>query len=332
MKVSGPLLKRNHRFAIFWGGGLGDILTLRPLLMGLEEALDTKVHFFTTATHLQDVFPSFGLDTVEVRILPSRPFAALRAVHASGIRFDWLYLGPYPRIKTRMLAHAVWPKRIWSLRHADVHPFLGEQVLADIRAFGLDGPAAIRLPYGGPWHRPGSKQDAPAHSYLVLHPGAKDRWETTRWPDEHWAALIRRLLLETLLDLVLVGVRSETPQLEELVGQFDAATGSRLTVRTDLSLAGLASLLEAGVGTICHNSGILHLSAMLGKPTVAVTGSSANFWRPPYPHVINVTSGACDLACNQYRCPVPFYDARCIRELSVEAVMRTVRERLLRSG
>ena len=56
--------------------------------------------------------------------------------------------------------------------------------------------------------------------------------------------------------------------------------------------------------------------------------SSARFWRPPYAHVKNVTSGACELACNQYRCPVPFYRARCIRELGVDPVFEALRPAL----
>jgi len=91
----------------------------------------------------------------------------------------------------------------------------------------------------------------------------------------------------------------------------------------------LVDSLRSSVGVICHNSGVMHLAAMLGKTTLALTGSSATFWRPPYAHVTNLSSGACNLACNQYRCPVPFYRAKCIRELEVRDVMKVVRDKLL---
>jgi ADP-heptose:LPS heptosyltransferase len=68
---------------------------------------------------------------------------------------------------------------------------------------------------------------------------------------------------------------------------------------------------------------------MLGKPTLVLTGSAPHFWRPPYAHVLNLDSGRCALACDQYRCPVPFYRARCIRELELGTVIAAVRERLL---
>lgn len=325
MKVSGSPVKRGHRFAIFWGGGLGDVLSLRPLLMGLEATLDTRACFFTTATHLPGIFSELGL-AAEVRILPSKPAEAVRLLQGLGVRFDWLYLGPYPRIRTRLLAHAARPRRIWSVRHADASPFIAEQVLADIRALGFEGPEGLQQPYGGRWAYPAAGRNAPAHDYLALHPGAKDAWETTRWPDELWAAFLPQLLRITSLDLVLVGLPSERDRLERLLRSLAGGERSRVHIKTDLQLVQLAGVIDCAAGVVCHNSGVLHLAAMLGKPTVALTGSSANFWRPPYPHVVNLTSGACNLACNQYRCPVPFYRARCIRGLDVETVLGAVRE------
>jgi hypothetical protein len=329
MKVSGSPVKRGHKFAIFWGGGLGDVLALRPLLIALEATLDTPPFFFTTATHIQGLFSELGLRT-QLHILPSKPAAALGIIRNLGIRFDWLYLGPHPRIKTRILAHMVRARRIWSVRHVAASPFIGEQVLADVRELGLQGPEAIRLPYGGKWRGAGDNYKVEtARPYLVLHPGAKGRWETTRWPEGCWAELIRQILSETGMELMLVGVPSERFQLEALLENLGPVASNRVRVQADISLPGLAMILDYSSGVICHNSGILHLAAMLGRATVAVTGSSAIFWRPPYAHVANVTSGACHIACNQYKCPVPFFHAKCIRRLEVADVMTAVRRTLL---
>jgi hypothetical protein len=327
MKPAGPLVKHNHKFAIFWGGGLGDILALRPLLIGLEAKLDTPPFFFTTATHMHGVFSELGLMTKPC-ILPPNLTGALGILRDTGVDFDWLYLGPHPRIKTRMLAHTARTHRIWSVQHAHTLPFIGEQVLADARVLGIEGPDAVHQPYGGRWAYPLRAVDLPSRDYLVLHPGSKSQWETTRWSDTCWTELLQRLLDVTSHDLVLVGLPSEGAWLERLHGQLGTAGDSRVHIKADLRLPQLARVLDGATGVVCHNSGVLHLSAMLGKPTVAVTGSSAEFWRPPYSHVINVTSGACNLACNQYRCPVPFYRARCIRKLDVETVMRAIMERL----
>ena len=315
-------LNQQDKFAIFWGGGLGDLLVLRPLLIALTNTVADAPYFFTTSTHLSDLFSAFDLK-VNLHVLPQSPAAAMRVFRSLGIRFDWLYLGPYPRMKSRMLAHAIRPHRIWSVVHPETNMFVGEQVLADIAALGLGGPEAIHLPYGGDWGNATQHGDT-GNRYLVLHPGAKERWETTRWPDAAWTDLIRNMLTELPMDLKLVGVKSERTHLEMLASVLPPSIRSRISILTDNGLDEVAATIRASEGVICHNSGIMHLSAMLRKPTLAVTGSSALYWRPPYPHVKNITSGACNLACNQYKCPVPFFRAKCIRTLEPGKVMDVV--------
>lgn len=310
---------RQDRFAILWGGGLGDVLVLRPLLMALAARLEHKPCFFTTANHLDGLFDTLGL-AVDLHVLPPSPMEALAVFRRLETPFDWIYLGPKPRIKTRMLAQVVGAQRIWSTRHADARPFLGEQILADVSALGLTAGLRTTQPYGGDWG-PAAQGDG---DYLVLHAGAKGRWETKQWPVQRWSELMLRILETTALRLLLVGTPGERALLEGLA----EGKGGRVELRTDLTLPELAARLRGSRGVICHNSGVMHLAVLLGKPTLVLTGSSPQHWRPPYGHVVNLDSGRCGLACDQYRCPVPFYRARCIRELSVDAVMDAARRLL----
>ena len=318
-------IKRQDKFAIFWGGGLGDILTLRPLLLALVRGLDTPPYFFTTASHLTGLFAELGLN-VNLQVLPRRPLAALRAIRQLGIRFDWLYLGPYPRLKTRLLAQAVGARHIWNERHRQADPFVGEQVVADVRALGL-GDSEYAQPYGGRWLPPRvSMSPAASEKYLVLHPGVKEGWQTKQWPDAAWSILINNVLTATSMNLMLVGVPSEREHLEKLVEEANIHAPARVSIRSDLSLGELCHAIDASLGVICHNSGVLHLAAMLGKNTLSLTGSSPLHWRPPYHHIKNLSSGLCNLACDQYRCPVPFYRARCIVGLGVTEVLAALSE------
>ena len=313
-------LASGERVGIFWGGGLGDLLVLRPLLMAFEARLTAAPVLYTTAQHLPNLLAELSL-TTHLQVLPRKAAAAVAMLRREN-SLDLLYIGPYTTLSTLLLAKAVKAREVWHRRHADADPFIGEQVLADARSFDLD---VAPEPYGGPL--PGVDGAKPGN-YLLLHPGAKDGWKTKQWPPENWREFMLKLLAESPLDLMLVGSGREAAFLQELTGGVPEAARARVSVKSDLSLSGLAALVATSAGVICHNSGILHLAAMLGKTTIALTGSSARFWRPPYPHVINITSGLCNLACNQYHCPVPFYHARCIRRLEVEAVMGTVRERL----
>jgi hypothetical protein len=305
---------------------LGDILVVRPLLLALCAHLERPPYFFTTANHLDGLFQSLDLP-VDLHVLPTAPLDALRLFRRLKVRFDWIYLGPHPRLKTRLLAEVVGARRIWSVRHLDAERFIGEQVLADVRDLGLAGTAAGTLPYGGEWGAAAAR--AGDGAYLVLHPGAKGRWQTKQWPEEKWRALMGYLLETSGLRLILVGTPGEQPMLEGLSAGIPEGLRTRVSVRCDYALADLAVCLRGSRGVICHNSGVMHLAAMLGKPTLALTGSAPLHWRPPYANVQNLDSGLCSLACDQYRCPVPFYQARCIRGLELDAVALAARRLLL---
>lgn len=324
--MSAPSLVRTQdRFALFWGGGLGDILVVRPLLLALAQHLERPPYFFTTAQHLEGVFGALDLP-VDLQVLPTAPLDALRVFRRLKVRFDWIYLGPHPRLKTRLLAEVVGARRIWNVRHLDAERFIGEQVLADVRDLGLAGLPAATLPYGGEWgaHATHSGDGG----YLVLHPGAKGRWQTKQWPEEKWRELMAWLLEASRLRLILVGTPDEQAMLDGLKAAQPEGVCSRLQVRTDYALADLAVCLRGSRGVICHNSGVMHLAAMLGKPTLVLTGSAPLHWRPPYTNVQNLDSGLCRLACDQYRCPVPLYHARCIRGLELDAVISAAKRLL----
>jgi heptosyltransferase-2 len=199
-----------------------------------------------------------------------------------------------------------------------------EQVLRDCRLMGLPEASAGPAGFSGflPWQvMPGS---APARPYLVLHAGSKERWQTTRWPGERWSELTTLLLEQTSFHLVFVGTASEQALVQSIAaGGQD--TG-RITASLSAPLRQTAGLIAAAGGVICHNSGILHLAAFLGAKTACITGSSARYWRPPYPWVKNITTAACDRACNRYRCPIPWYRAKCIHSITVADVWAGLKE------
>lgn len=320
----GPPLTRDTRVAIFWGGGLGDMLVLRPLLLGLQATLASPPALFTTATHLPNLLSDLGL-SVDLHVLPRTLRTALPMLRQERHVYDLLYLGPYPTLPTRLLAKAVRSAAVWQTRHVDAPSFVGEQVLADVKALRLNGPAGIHQAYGGAWRHPGVAA-VDTGAYLVLHPGAKGGWQTKQWPSAGWTALMDILLENAPVGLRLVGVEAERPLLEGLLAGLSAEQRSRISIQVNQSLQELAGCIAHSAGVICHNSGVMHLSAMLATPTLALTGASPTWWRPPYAHVNNITSGRCKLACNQYRCPVPFYRARCIRELRTDDVYAAARE------
>lgn len=111
---------------------------------------------------------------------------------------------------------------------------------------------------------------------LALHPGSGS--ERKNWPEQNWAALLRRLVAETAANLLIVGGEAEGEKLERLANVLPK---DRIEVARSLPLAELAVRLRSCAAFIGHDSGISHLAAALGVPTLALWGHTLEeIWRP----------------------------------------------------
>jgi len=124
----------------------------------------------------------------------------------------------------------------------------------------------------------------------VLHPGSGSAKKN--WPVEKFAALARWLVDELALPLVVV--RGEAD--ERVVGNLSAALVPRpVTLATGLKLVELAGVLERCAVFAGNDSGITHLAAAVGAPTVALFGpASVPIWEPRGDRVRVVQFGDAD--------------------------------------
>ncbi len=320
----------DNKICILWGGGLGDILVIRPLLMAIHNS-GIESFLFTTATHMEHFLREFCFPTKIIFI--DRTFNKIvEFIKRWAKEFKFVYIGPYPTIKTKLLGHMLLPRTLWNRKYKNISPFILEQIIEDVKQIGLKSDTLTDKLYGYlPWNIK-EIQDSGIESspYIVLHPGAKEKWKTTKWPTDNWRELISLLLQKSDIQLFVIGTREEAPFINRILRHITSEQEKKkIKITLSLPLKKVAQLIHNSKGVICHNSGILHLSTFLHKSTVSITGSSAKFWRPPYPWVFNVTSGECNLACNSYSCPLPFYRARCINDLPTEKVWQAVKEHIL---
>lgn len=300
-----------------WGGGLGDLLVMRPLLQALSRRNLPAPVYLTTAWHLPGLFEALGL-SVEVLRLPHNPLSAVSAVRSMG-RFAWVYCGPRVSSKVNLLQKAVRADRRLYLAPETDDSFIGDDIVNDVQSFGFSD---FRLtPYGTLPLFPAARAcelAVPAQPYLVFHPGAKDGWKTKQWPIRNWRDFIEKISKRGWC-IQLVGVPSERETLFQLL--TEDADSERVIIRTDLDLWGVERLIAGADGVVCHNSGVMHIAAAYRRKILVLNGSSAMYWRPNYPWLKNIDSGACSMACNRYRCPVPGFRAKCIRTLKLEDVL-----------
>ncbi len=158
--------------------------------------------------------------------------------------------------------------------------------------------------------------------FALLHPSTA--FLTKQWPTENFARTAE-FLAEKGLQVVAVGSKSETKVLDDL----KRLSTVPITTFDDLTLpevTALASIAQVFVG---NDSGIAHIAAAVGTPSVVVFGSSnRDHWRPwtDAPNEIVFEPFPCQ-PCPGYECK-EFGDSRCIRDIPPSAVF-TALERVL---
>lgn len=123
---------------------------------------------------------------------------------------------------------------------------------------------------------------------LALHPGSGS--ERKNWPEARWAELLARLVESTDWRLLLVGGEVEGERLQHLAAPLRP---SRREVAQSLPLAELAQRLRSCGAFVGHDSGITHLAAALGMPTLVLwAGSVEEVWRPNGENVVVLRQAA----------------------------------------
>jgi heptosyltransferase-2 len=125
---------------------------------------------------------------------------------------------------------------------------------------------------------------------VALAPGAVGPGK--RWPTERFAELAR-LLAGAGLGVWVLGSPNETPLAREIVAA--AGAGARDLTGPDLRNAVVA--LKTADAAVTNDSGLMHIAAALGTPTVALFGpTSPRLWAPLNPLAATIeplTDGLC---------------------------------------
>ncbi|GAB4178253.1 MAG: glycosyltransferase family 9 protein [Thalassobaculales bacterium] len=153
-------------------------------------------------------------------------------------------------------------------------PAEGEHRLAGIgRLLGLDPPPAPRL-FDTPDDEAAAAALAPRGRFLALGPTAN--WAPKIWPAERFAELARRLTAPgaALADapIVVLGGAAERALAEPLLRLLPADRTVDLVGRAELPVAG--ALLRRAALFVGNDSGLMHLAAAAGAPTLGLFGPS----------------------------------------------------------
>ena len=102
-----------------------------------------------------------------------------------------------------------------------------------------------------------------------------------QWPLDRWVDVLRRLVHERGVEVVFCGGPDDTPALAALVADLGSAAAHAHDLSAAVPLADVAALLPRMDLYLGVNSGLMHLAASCGTPTVAIfDAADVRRWRP----------------------------------------------------
>ena len=147
------------------------------------------------------------------------------------------------------------------------------------RDLSLLGPLGIEVARGeSPSLHPDADDRRTVDGLLAGHDGARmiavapgSVWNTKRWPEEKFAALVRMLAAEGRLP-VLVGGEADRALAARVAGA--AGQGSVVNAAGRLSLLQSAELIRRCSAAVSNDSAPMHLAVAMGTPVVALYGAT----------------------------------------------------------
>lgn len=123
--------------------------------------------------------------------------------------------------------------------------------------------------------------------WIAIHAGSGS--PKKNWPVENWATLVERITSATNYNILFVGGEAEEKRVCRL---FQGVPPGRSGMLMGLSLLEVAELLVTTRLFLGHDSGISHLAAALGVPTLLLWGPSKQaIWKPIHPETRIVKAG-----------------------------------------
>ena len=329
-----PMPSQLHRIGLLRTAAVGDTLLLSGPLDDLRAAYpDAELLLITGETNAEAGALVAARRARHLMVPVARPLEAVRLLRRE--RLDLLIdSGAWPRLDATFTAlsgarYRVGFRSRGQHRHfaydmavdhsADVHEL--ENFRSLLRSIGVT-----------PSRAPSLSVDLPAIAlqvagpYAVFHPWAGGfRADLREWPDERWVELARRLS-DRITTFVVSGTASERPRAERLV-QLMARAGCRaMTTAGQASLAQLARVLRESTLAVSVNTGVMHLAAVTGTPTVGLNGpTSTSRWAPVGPRAVSVASSYA--GCGFLNLGFEYAGQRtdCMMGISVDAVAAACR-------
>lgn len=169
-----------------------------------------------------------------------------------------------------------------------------------------------------------------AHPVLVICPGA-EFGDAKQWPAEHYATVCAERIAAGW-QVWILGSGKDTPVAAQIQARLPVTAQAfchDLTGKT--SLAQAIDVMSLATAVVSNDSGLMHVAAALGRPIVALYGSTSSDFTPPLAD--NVQLLAIDIACRPcFERTCPLQHKRCLVDLSPSLALSALEQVLAQAN
>jgi len=276
------------RFLILRPGAIGDTLLVFPVLRALRaQYIHPHITFVSNASVLPLAL-AFGVaeEALDYEHIQWSELFSTHGIHSPALqdllqRIDsaicWLH-DPEGLVEHNL--------HVAGVRHVIVAPGRPRESLHIVdylaQTIGLPSPVEIQKPFT----LPGAGATYPVKT-VAIHPGSGGANKC--WPAQHFAAIIEWLwnLAGQVYSVLLLSGPADQERISDILSRLALREPTMLEIVVNAPLLAVASQLQQCRCYLGNDSGITHLAAMLGIPTIALFGpSDPTTWRPVGPEVI----------------------------------------------
>jgi len=170
----------------------------------------------------------------------------------------------------------------------------------------------LRLKYG--WQR----------DYIVFAPGAA-YGPAKCWPPAYFAELAKKIK-KTGQDVLILGTQKDNSIARKILQYLGDNKKGIYNLTGLTSLAGAMSIVKKSISVVTNDSGLMHLTAALKHPQIALFGPTNPKRTAPYGETTKIIYHQVTCAPCKYRqCPKEHI---CMRQITVEEVFNIIEEAL----
>lgn len=317
-------LPKDARIAVLNTAAIGDTILISAVIADLRLSFpQAEIYFFCGPSNHEAAMLIPKIQVINLPIM--KPYRSIPLIRKKN--FDlWVDCGQWARLNAIYSFFAKAKLKIGFKTEGQYRHYIYDQTVDHEMIHELDNyrklvaMIGVRLKSQPKLDMSWNSNANSDHIILHLYAGGS-RSSIKQWPEPHWIELINSLNNQGY-SVILTGAKSDRQKCEEIrkscrnSEKIDVAAGK-------LSLRETALLLISARGVISIDTGVMHLAAVLGCPTIALHGpTSPNRWGGVGPRTISLVPNHGYVPCLHLGFEKICSNNHCMQAIPVDQVIK----------